>query len=117
MPDTFQFLLDEPGDDVLVFALRGEFDMAHSDTVRKAAMTAVASDSYRRLVFDLTRVSFMDSSGIHVLVEAHRKLEAAGGEVRVINTSPNLARIFELTGLDRVLTIVPDKASALALVA
>jgi anti-anti-sigma factor len=117
MDNNFQLLLQEPDEGVLVFALRGELDMLHADEVKDAVATAVGSGEYRRLVFDLTRLGFLDSSGIHILVDTHRKMQAARGDVTVVCASPNLARIFELTGLDRVLTIVPDRGSALALVA
>ena len=51
------------------------------------------------------------------MTDLHNQMRATGGEFRIVNTNRNAARIFELTGLDRLLTIVPDRAAALALVA
>jgi anti-anti-sigma factor len=68
-------------------------------------------------VFDLTRVSFMDSAGLHLLVDMDRTMKAGGGAVKVVNAHTGIAKIFELTGIDRLLTIVPDREAALALVA
>lgn len=115
--DNFQALLHEANGGALVLALRGEVDMATADVVKQAAARASGTDGYRCLVVDLSEVSFMDSSGLHAIADAHRAMQAAGGQVRVVNDSPSLARIFELIGLNRLLTIVADRESALAVVA
>jgi anti-anti-sigma factor len=112
--DNFQLLLHRAGGDALVLALRGEVDMATAGMVKQAATKAITDDGYRRLVLDLSQVSFMDSSGLHAIVDAQRAMQAAGGQVKVVNGSPSLARIFELTGLNRLLTVVPDREAALA---
>ena len=113
--NNFQLLVHETSDDVLVLAARGEIDIATVGQIKEAA--AIASGAYRCLVLDLTRVTFMDSSGLHALTDLHNQMKAAGGEFRVVNSNRNAAKIFELTGLDRLLKIVPDRASAVALVA
>lgn len=115
--ENLQLLLHDAEGDVLVIALRGEVDMATAGMVKEAAAKTIGAGGYRSLVFDLSRVSFMDSSGLHVMVDTQRKMKAAGGEVKVVTSSPNLARIFELTGLAQLLTVVPDRASALAVAA
>src|SRR5690348_9636365 len=115
--DNFQLLLHMAGEDVLVLGARGEIDIATVGQVKEAATLAISSRDYRCLVVDLTRVTFIDSSGLHALTDLHNQMKAAGGEFRVVNANPNAAKLFELTGLDRLLTIVPDRASALALVA
>ena len=115
--DNFQLLLHEASEDVLVLAARGEIDIATVGQVKEAAAIAITSRDYRCLVLDLTRVTFIDSSGLHAFTDLHNQMRATGGEFRIVNTNRNAARIFELTGLDRLLTIVPDRAAALALVA
>lgn len=114
--DNFQALLHEAEGGALVLALRGEVDMATADVIEQAAARA-SGNGYRCLVVDLSEVTFMDSSGLHAIADAHRAMQAAGGKVRVVNDSPSLARIFDLTGLNRLLTIVSDRESALAVVA
>jgi anti-anti-sigma factor len=59
----------------------------------------------------------MDSSGLHVLVDAHSAMRSAGGAVRVICGSRNLLKVFELTGLTELLPIVSERSEALALAA
>jgi anti-anti-sigma factor len=55
----------------------------------------------------------MDSTGLHLLAEAHRAMAAKGCAAIVVCSSPLLLRVFELTGLDRLLTIVPTREHAL----
>jgi stage II sporulation protein AA (anti-sigma F factor antagonist) len=65
---------------------------------------------------DLSRASFLDSSGLGALTNSMRRIERKGGRLVVINTDPQLRRVFELTGLQRVLNVVPDREQALALI-
>ena len=65
---------------------------------------------------DLSRASFLDSSGLGALTNSMRRIERKGGRLVVINTDPQLRRVFELTGLKRVLNVVPDREQALALI-
>ena len=109
----FQLLLGEPSAGVLELRLFGEVDMATVVPLREATRTAVASRDYQCLVFDLSGVTFMDSSGLHVLAETNRKMIAAGGGTKVVCGSGSLRKIFELTALDRVLTIVGERDDAL----
>ena len=109
----FQLLLSEARQDVLVFGMSGELDLGTVRPLKEAAETASAN-GYRTLVFDLTRLDFIDSSGLHVLAGAQRAMKAKQGDAYVVCSSANLMRIFELTGLDHLLTIVPTRDAALA---
>ena len=54
---------------------------------------------------DLTRVTFVDSSGLRCLVEAHERTHDDGNTLRVRGTSRIVRRTFEITGLDQVLLV------------
>jgi anti-anti-sigma factor len=110
----FQLLLSEPHARVLELRLAGEIDLATVAPLREATTTAIASRDYDRLIFDLSGVTFIDSSGLHVLAQAQRALGRDGGATLVICAAPNVRKVFELTGLDRLLQIVSDRAEALA---
>jgi anti-anti-sigma factor len=109
----FQLLLVEPHARVLELRLSGEVDMATVTPLRTATRTATASSDYDCLVFDLSGVTFMDSSGLHVLAEAHRAMTGDGGAIRVICGAPHLRKVFELTGLDQLVPIFSDRVHAL----
>ncbi len=59
----------------------------------------------RRLTLDLGGLSFMDSSGIAVLLRARRGMEALGGELRVVHVPPQAARVLRAAGLDRLIKL------------
>jgi anti-sigma B factor antagonist len=113
----FQLLLSEPEDGILVLNLSGEVDMATVGPLRQATKAALASGDYKTLVFDLTHLTFIDSTALHVLAETNRGMKRAGGGTKIVCDSGNLLKVFELTGLDRVFTIVPERAAALPLAA
>ena len=54
---------------------------------------------------DLTRVTFVDSSGLRCLVDAHQRMRGLGSTLRVRGTSPIVRRTFEITGLDEALLV------------
>jgi anti-sigma B factor antagonist len=63
------------------------------------------------LVLDLESVTFVDSLGLGALVSTRRKTEAFGGSLALVCTNPTVLKVFSLTHLDRVFTLldrVPD---------
>jgi anti-sigma B factor antagonist len=59
-------------------------------------------------------VSFLDSSGLGVLVTAHKRARTTNGELRIAGCRPPVATIFQITALDRAFCIYPTVAEALA---
>jgi len=58
---------------------------------------------------DMTRTRFCDSAGLGALVQAHKRAQAEGGELRlVIPASAIVLRVFALTGIDRVIPNFPS---------
>jgi anti-anti-sigma factor len=94
--------------------LVGEFDLAALDDFVETVTPAIDSGEYREIEFDLARLTFIDSSGLHALTEADRAMRARGGTVSVVGVAPHLLEVFELTRLDRVLTIVSEPVPARA---
>jgi anti-sigma B factor antagonist len=88
-------------DGEVVVRVRGEIDMAAAPVFRER-LTAVIESNGDDVVIDLADVSFMDSSGLVVLVEAHQKLESASRKLLIARPSPAVTRVLEVTGLDRL---------------
>jgi anti-sigma B factor antagonist len=85
-------VVDEAG--TLTIALSGEIDVASADGVRRDMQPFLGS-APDRVVFDLQKLEFMDSSGIALLVQIANRFEV----VEVRNPAPNVLRILEATGL------------------
>ena len=107
-----QLVLTEPHERVLEMKVRGDIDMATVPPLREAVRAAAASRDYDTLVIDLLGVDFIDSSGLHVLADADRAMVAQGGKTQVVCAAANLLKVFELTGLDQVLSIVGRRDAA-----
>jgi anti-anti-sigma factor len=85
-----------------IVAVSGELDISNAATL-EATVAALAAQRPQRLSFDLSRLSYMDSAGVAVLLGAVSKIK----EVRVCDPSPAVRRIVEITGLTEVLSIEP----------
>ena len=93
--------------------LEGEIDLHLSPSVAESLQTAM-KDKPQRLMVDLTDVSYIDSSGLAVLLEAMRGVEFYGGKLYLIGMQEGLKPVFETSRLDQVFRIYPDANSALS---
>lgn len=83
-------------------ALVGEID-AH--TAPELAQ-AIGAENRNPLVLDLSGVGFLDSSGLRVLIEAHRSASADDRTLQLSNLSPAVNRLLEISGIDDYLNVV-----------
>jgi len=82
--------------------VRGEIDVATSPRLRTELMNLIAGGATEiTLLFD--GVSFVDSSGLGVLVGAYKRLRDAGGKIRIVGAQPSVRKVFEITGLESAL--------------
>lgn len=89
----------------------GELD-AYAAPDLSQAFTSVAGED--RIVVDLERASFLDSTALGIVVKAIREVDERSGRSLVVLPAGPARRIFEITTLDRVLAIAPTRAYALA---
>jgi anti-sigma B factor antagonist len=97
--------------DAVVVAVEGELDLFTAPFLRDEVREAIKLDG-SRLVLDLTALSFMDSSGLSVLIEAWRLATSQGGGVALAAPQAPVARILRTTGLDRRIKVFPDVGTA-----
>ena len=89
--------------ETLVVALDGEVDLSRAPEVRALLLDCVGRG--RDVLVDLSRVSYIDSSGIASLVEAFQEARKRGSRFALAAVSPAALRVFELARLDRVFVI------------
>lgn len=87
----------------LVVGLDGELDHFCAQAVRRDLDSQISDPSIRQLILDFSGLTFMDSSGIGVILGRYRLLRERGGSVAVIHMSQHVSRIFHMSGLDRVI--------------
>ena len=91
-------------DGTLVFKLRGSLDLATAPTVR-AALSDAAEKGSHNLIVDLTQLEFLDSTGLGVLIGAHRRSAEHGGSFRLIVSDGPISRLLNITGLIAVFAV------------
>jgi anti-anti-sigma factor len=91
-------------DDGSVVAVEGELDLATAPQLRDR-LVALSEEGQPQIILDLTRLGFIDSTGLSVLVMAHNRARVDGGSILIRNPSPSVLRILEITGLVSVFAI------------
>jgi anti-sigma B factor antagonist len=108
--------MDEPvritdeGDGTLEVSLFGDIDFANSPSVRETIRAAVSEAAPTAVRVDLAAVTFLDSSGIAVLVIAHRLAGSLGADYRVVNPTPSVYEHLRLTGLANLFRVPRPEA-------
>jgi len=102
--------------DLSILVVGGEVDYEVSPQLKAHMMRAIKAGA-KRLVFDLSEVTFIDSTAIGVIAGAVEKLDEAGGSLAIVSTHEKVVQIFEITGLDSVITLHASREEALAALA
>ena len=103
MLEPLQVTVQGSGEDEVVLTVSGDFDIRSADEIATAVGQAVASGP-RRLVFDLTDVTFMDSVALAVVIGARERARTRGGtEVRVRAGQGPVRELFGIVGLMELL--------------
>lgn len=97
--------------EVNIVHVSGEIDVT-SAAVLRDALEALIADGRRRLTLDLGGVTFMDSTGLGIVVGRLKKLTRHGGTLTVVVSHERVLRVFTITGLDRLIDIHPDLEGA-----
>ncbi len=95
-----------------VVTMPEEIDLGNSGSVGEQ-LNAVASQSPDLITADLTGTVFCDSAGVYVLTRTYELVTANGGELRLALGDSPVARIFELTGLDKLMPVYRDVQQSL----
>jgi anti-sigma B factor antagonist len=93
-------------DSVTYIELLGELDLSCEGRFGKAVDTVRSG----RLVLDLRRLTFIDSTGLRLIIRTWERSRADGFDLKIVGGEDQVAKIFQVTGLDNTLPIV-DKAS------
>ena len=95
--------------------LSGRMDVQGAIAVDKK-FSAIAEEK-KKVVIDLSRVTFMASLGIRTLIMSCKTLASKGGDMVLLNPQPNVEKVLRTSGVDTVIQIVPDMNAAAAIFA
>jgi anti-sigma B factor antagonist len=96
-----------------VVSIGGEIDPGTAGELSDAALTAM-QEIGPSLVLDLSGVTFMDSTGLKVLLAVHQRARLAGGRLVLAAPTRSVLRVVDITGLDDTFEVRDDVASAVA---
>ena len=97
--------------DINVYCINGEIDITTSPDVRKM-FDKVTKDKVSKIVLNLEKVNYIDSSGLATLVEGLQRMRTYGGKMRLTNLSPKVKSLFEITKLEKLFEIFPEEKQA-----
>lgn len=99
--------------DILVLTVASDRVAAESTQSFKQGLAGYADQGNQKIVLDLSRVSFVDSSGLGALISV-LKLIGANGELVLCSTQPNVASMLKLTRMNKVFRIFGNRDEAIA---
>ena len=107
VPDDFAVDITTDGGDLIV-AVRGELDVLTAPFLWEQMEPALAGVT-GKLVLDFGELGFIDSMGLGVIVRAHSRLRGESAERQIIvrHLNAHARKVFEITGLDRVIDVQP----------
>ncbi|WP_166239240.1 anti-sigma F factor antagonist [Paenibacillus turpanensis] len=98
----------------LIVRLAGELDHHTAETVRNQIDDAIRRHDATHIILSLKELSFMDSSGLGVILGRYKAISAKGGKMVMCDVSPSVARLFEMSGLFKILSVEKSEKDALS---
>jgi len=94
-----------------VLAVRGEIDLFTAPELKQVLAESIEAGRIR-IIVDLTDTTFLDSTALGVLIGAVKRLRSRDGALALVNVDENIAKTFEITGLDQIFTILDTREEA-----
>lgn len=95
--------------DTLTVMLRGEIDHCCASAIRSSIEEMIHPSEIRHMRLDFSDVSFMDSSGIGMIIGRYKTMVAKKGRVSATGLHPPVDRLFHIAGLHRIIAIEPEE--------
>ena len=94
--------VEKNGESLLVY-LSGEIDHCCAEKLRRELENLLRDQNVRRLMMDFSRVSFMDSAGIGMLIGRYKTMAERNGSMYIRAMKPSVKKLFYMSGLHRII--------------
>ena len=94
----------------LILRVTEEIDQHVADKIRRKLDNEIEIYSPRKVVFDFNGIEFMDSSGIGMVLGRYKLVRMLGGNFEIINVNKRLKRIFDMSGVSRIINIKDEES-------
>jgi anti-sigma B factor antagonist len=98
--------------DIDVFAMAGRLTMGSDSQQVEWNLAKLLKENHRKVIFDLTDINFLDSSGVGILVMCHAKLKKAGGALRIAGAQGMVQQVLEMTNVTKIVDFYPTASEA-----
>ena len=95
-----------PEDKLLILEVTEEIDHHEAEKIRRKADNEITRYMPRKVIFDFSNVSFMDSAGIGMVLGRYKMVKMLGGSLEMENVSTPLRKIFEMSGGSKICPII-----------
>lgn len=85
-----------------------EVDHHGAAGIRESADRLILDDQVKNIVFDFENTTFMDSSGIGIIIGRYRKISCFGGKVYAINTNNRIRKLLKTSGMSAIIEILEE---------
>ena len=96
-----------------VFHVEGEIDINSAPAIKKS-FDKLLSSKTPKVIINLSKVTYVDSSGLATMVEILKNMRSYGGRLRLTNLSAKIKSLFEITKLEKLFEIMADEAEAIS---
>lgn len=96
-------------DKKLIFKLTEDIDQHTVEKVRRKMDNEIKGYIPRKVVFDFSNISFMDSAGIGMVLGRYKLAKMLNGNLEIINVNRSMKKIFDMSGISRIIDIKEDK--------
>ena len=92
-------------DKLLIFKLTEDVDQHTSEKIRRKMDNEIKGYIPRKVVFDFSNISFMDSAGIGMVLGRYKLAKMLNGNLEIINVNKSMKKIFDMSGVSRIIDI------------
>ena len=89
----------------LLMEITEDIDHHFAENIRREADNEITRFLPRKVVFDFSNVSFMDSAGIGMIIGRYKMMKMLGGSLEMTNVSKSVRQIFEMSGITKIIPI------------
>ena len=108
-----QQLTGPSGESVTVLSFSGDISSSSRDAV-VGAYEALESGTHRRVVLDFSHVSYLNSSGIALVIQVLMEAKKSGQTIAICGLSPHFTKVFTMVGITKYASLYADAAAAVA---
>lgn len=98
----------------LIVRLKGELDHHTAEIVKARLEEAIGRGDSQHIVLSLRELVFMDSSGLGVILGRYKQITGKGGKMVVCDVNSHMYRLFEMSGLFKIVSMEPSEQAALS---